>query len=237
MAEPTKATLVPIWSTGDGEEIKLLYNPTELSIEKSIQLAEISIPGLWAPLQQFVRGQAERLTVELFFDTTDHGMGADARSVTEETDKIYTLARVEPNGHAPPRVRFTWGDTIPGGHLRFPVAAQGRHSFEGVVESVKHKFTLFSPLGVPLRATVSLTLREFAPLHRQLEQLNLASPDRTHAHVLEAGQTLDRVAHRYYLRAGDWRPIARENGIRDPRRLDPGVVLRVPALGAREVAP
>jgi nucleoid-associated protein YgaU len=236
MAEPAKAALIPIWSTWEGERIDLLFNPTELSIEKSIQLAEIAIPGLAAPLQQFVRGQAERLSVELFFDTTDQGMGASARSVTEHTDKIYTLARVEPDGHAPPRVRFIWGDAIPGGHLEAPVAAQGRHSFEGVVESVKHKFTLFSPLGVPLRATVSLTLREFAPLHEQLKQLNLKSPDRTHAHVLEAGETLDRVAHRYYLRAGDWRPIARANGIRDPRRLDPGLVLRVPALTNREAA-
>jgi nucleoid-associated protein YgaU len=236
MAEPTKATPTPIWSTGDGETIKVSYNPTELSIEKSIQLAEIAIPGLWAPLQQFVRGQAERLTVELFFDTTDQGMGADARSVTEHTDKIYALARVEPNGHAPPRVRFVWGDAIPGGHLQGPVAAQRRDSFEGVVESVKHKLTLFSPCGIPLRATVSLSLREFAPLDLQLKQLNLASPDRSHAHVLKAEQTLDRVAHRYYLHAGDWRPIARANGIRDPRRLDPGVVLRVPALGEREAA-
>ena len=237
MAEPAKAALIPIWSTGEGQRIDLMFNPTELSIEKSIHLAEIAIPGLWAPLQQFVRGQAERLTVELFFDTTDEGMGATARSVTEHTDRIYTLARIEPNGHAPPRVRFVWGDTIPGGHLEAPVAAQGRHSFEGVVESVKHKFTLFSPRGIPLRATVTLSLREFAPLHEQLPRLNLASPDRTHAHVLGAGETLSHVARRYYLQAADWRPIARANGIRDPRRLDPGQVLRVPALTPRGTTP
>jgi nucleoid-associated protein YgaU len=237
MAEPVKAVLIPIWSTGEGEKIELLFNPTELSVEKSIQLAEIAIPGLWAPLQQFVRGQAERLSVELFFDTTDQGMGAGATSVTEHTDKVYTLARVEPDGHAPPRVRFIWGDTIPGGHLAYPVDGQRRKAFEGVVESVKHKFTLFSPQGVPLRATVSLTLREFAPLHEQLPRLNLTSPDRTHAHVLEAGQTLSQVAQRYYLRAGDWRPIARANGIHDPRRLDPGQVLRVPALGGGRTLP
>jgi nucleoid-associated protein YgaU len=83
---------------------------------------------------------------------------------------------------------------------------------------------------VPLRATVSLVLREFAPLHEQLPQDNPSSPDRSHAHALAAGETLSHVAHRYYLRAGEWRPIARANGIRDPRRLDPGRVLQVPAL-------
>ena len=58
--------------------IEVQYNPTELSWDKGAQIAEISIPGLDAPLQQFVRGQAEKLTLELFFDTTDHGMGKDA---------------------------------------------------------------------------------------------------------------------------------------------------------------
>ena len=60
------------------EMIEVQYNPTELSWDKGAQIAEISIPGLDAPLQQFVRGQAEKLTLELFFDTTDHGMGKDA---------------------------------------------------------------------------------------------------------------------------------------------------------------
>jgi nucleoid-associated protein YgaU len=43
------------------------------------------------------------------------------------------------------------------------------------------------------------------------------------------------VAARYYQRAGEWRRIAEENGIEDPRRLETGRVLRVPAIvpGAR----
>ena len=230
MAEPAKAQLIPYWSTGKGEAIALLYNPSELSIDKSVQLAEIAIPGLGAPLQQFVRGQAERLSVELFFDTTDRGMGTTATSVTHETDKIYSLARIEPEGHAPPVVEFVWGESVPGRHLLQELGNQRRERFKGVVESVKHKFTLFSPRGVPLRATISLVLREFAPLHEQVPELNKGSPDRSHAHALTAGETLSHVAHRFYLRAAEWRPIARANGIRDPRRLDPGRVLQVPAL-------
>ena len=74
------------WSNGSSrrrnvknpEQIEVQYNPTELSWDKSAQFAEIAIPGLDAPLQQFVRGQAEKLTLELFFDTTDHGMGKGA---------------------------------------------------------------------------------------------------------------------------------------------------------------
>ncbi|HWE27544.1 MAG TPA: peptidoglycan-binding protein, partial [Polyangia bacterium] len=65
------------------------YNPNELTFDKQMQYAEITIPGLDAPLQQFVRGNAERLTIELFFDSTEKGMGLGAQSVTALTDKVF----------------------------------------------------------------------------------------------------------------------------------------------------
>jgi hypothetical protein len=231
------ATLVVEWISRAEEEIKLAFNPTELSFDKGVQLAEINIPGLNAPLQQFVRGQAEKLTVELFFDTTDHGMGANATSVTQETDRIYALTRIEPAAHAPPVVRFVWGQVVPGRYLPPASGNQRRESFRGVVESVRHKFTLFSPEGVPLRATLTVTIREFAPLHEQLPRANKSSPDKSHAHVLRQHETLSHVAATYYLRPGIWRPIADDNRITDPRRLIPGRLLRVPALVGDERAP
>ncbi len=237
MAEPVKAKLVIEWAGRAPEEVAVAYNPGELSFDKGVQLAEIAIPGLNAPLQQFVRGQAEKLSVELFFDTTDDGMGADARSVTEETDRIYALARIEPTGHAPPTVVFLWGESVPGAHLPAASGNQRRTGFRGVVESVKQRLTLFSPRGVPLRATLSLTLREFEPLHEQLARLNKSSPDKSHARVLGEGETLSHVAAACYLRPGIWRPIAEANGIDDPRRVEAGRVLRVPALTDRRRSP
>jgi hypothetical protein len=230
MAEPARATLVIHWTGRGDEEVVLAYNPTELSFDKGVQLAEITIPGLDSPLQQFVRGQAEKLSLELFFDSTDDGMSTGARSVTEDTDKIYALTRIEPASHAPPQVSFVWGKSVPG---RFLPSASGNHrreSFRGLVENVKQRFTLFSPEGVPLRATVTLSIREFVPLHEQLTRANKQSPDKTHAHVLRERETLAHVAAGYYLRPQLWRPIATDNAIDDPRRLSPGGLLRVPAL-------
>ena len=77
---------------------------------------------------------AEKLTVELFFDTTDDGMGANATSVTQETDRIYALTRIEPAGHAPPVVRFVWGKVVPGRYLSPASGNQRRESFRGIVD-------------------------------------------------------------------------------------------------------
>jgi nucleoid-associated protein YgaU len=230
MTPLAKATLTAEYSTGALEIFDVQYNPTEFSLDKGVQLAEIAIPGLDSPLLQFVRGQTEKLTVDLFFDTTDQGAGAGAKSVTGLTDPIYSLVKIEPAGHAPPIVTFAWNAAFPGADLPAAAGNQRRNAFRGVIESCRQKFTYFSPEGIPLRATLSVTLREYKTLDEQLAQLNLSSPERTHAHLTREGETLARIAALYYTRPGDWRAIANENQIDDPRRLDPGVLLTVPSI-------
>jgi len=241
MEQPAKAILLVEWHQRKPEPIKVQYNPTELSYDKSVQLAEIAIPGLDAPLQQFVRGQTEKLNLELYFDTTEYGMGSEATSVTTLTDQIYQLTKIEPTRHAPPICTFIWSDKFPGSSIGAAagnaVAGSGaglgnqrRNGFRCIVESVKQKFTLFSPEGIPLRATLTVALREYKTLDEQLQQLKLSSPDRTHSHVVQRGDTLSAIAARYYSRSGAWRPIAAENGIEDPRRIATGLFLTIPPI-------
>ena len=230
MEQIAKATILVAWDNQPAEPIEVQYNPTELSYDKSAQFAEIAIPGLDAPLQQFVRGQAEKLTLELFFDTTDQGMGVDAVSVTTLTDRIYQLVKIEPTRHAPPICTFVWNDQFPGSSLGSASGNQRRNGFKCIVESVKQKFTLFSPVGVPLRATLTVTLREYKTLDDQLAQLNLTSPDRTHSHVIQRGETLSGIAAQLYRQPGEWRRIAEANTIEDPRRLMAGTFLAIPPI-------
>jgi nucleoid-associated protein YgaU len=231
-----RAILKADWGQGRTEDYPVQYNPNELTFEKAATYGEIAIPGLDAPLQQFVRGGAETLSVELFFDTTDSGMARGARSVTEETDKVFRLVRVDGSSHAPPVVTFSWNPKFPGSGITAPSGGggkggnQNRPSFKGVVKSIRQRFTLFSNEGIPLRATLTLTLVEFRPLDKQLKELGLSSPDKTHGHVLAERETLSGIASRYYGAPRSWRSIARENGIEDPRRLQPGRLLSVPAI-------
>jgi nucleoid-associated protein YgaU len=127
-------------------------------------------------------------------------------------------------------VTFAWNAAFPGRDLPSAAGNQKRNAFRGVVESCRQKLTFFSPEGVPLRATLTLSLREHKTLDEQLSQLNLSSPDRTHAHLTREGEMLSRIAATYYGRPGEWRAIAEENLIDDPRRLDPGVLLTVPSI-------
>jgi hypothetical protein len=273
-----KAIIQVEWHDEHGvrlENLKVQYNPTEYTIDKQVTLGEVTIPGIDAPLQQFVRGNAEKLTLDLFFDTTKNGMGPGATSVTTETDKIYQLIKIEPKTHAPPILTFHWNDQFPGSSIGAApgdiagapdktvtsvpegdpstavdsaVSATGSpgataaaspnassanqrvNGFRCILESIKQKFTLFSSDGVPLRATLTVTLREYQTLTDQLKRLGKSSPDRTHAHVLSQTDSLSSLANQYYDRPGVWRPIADTNGISDPRRLNAGRILEIPRL-------
>lgn len=217
---------------GVEKEIPVLFNPTEFTLNKAAQIAEIAIPGLDAPVLQFVRGQTETLTLDLFFDSTETGTGELALPVTMYTDAFYQLIKIDPETHAPPVCAFDWGGIVgfPGAWLTDQWITQSRGKFQCIVESVRQRFTLFSPLGMPLRATLSVTLREYRTIEQQIDEIRFLSPDRTRTHVIQRGDTLNRLAADAYDDPRQWRVIAEHNEIEDPLDLKPGMVLEIPPL-------
>jgi hypothetical protein len=122
---------------------------------------------------------------------------------------------------------FIWGTSFPGDQLP---TNQQRIEFKGVITLIKQDFSLFSPQGTPLRATLTLTMAEHRPLHEQIQQLNLQTADHTRNHVVTEGDTLTSIAWEYLQRPTAWRHLADANAIDDPRRLEIGSTLQVPPL-------
>jgi hypothetical protein len=216
------------------ESLDVQYNPNEFTLDKRANIAAINIPGLDMPILQYVRGEAETLALDLFFDTTDTGLGDTARAVTILTDKFYRMIKIDRTTHAIPICRFVWGaEHFAGTHFtgQWSSQNQGRiNGFQCVVESVRQRFTLFSPRGVPLRATLTLQLREYKTLAQQIQEIRFESPDHTHTHVVQRGDTLTRIAYRVYGDATQWRAIAEHNDIVNPLDLEPGRVLDLPPI-------
>ena len=190
--------------------IPLRFNPTEYQLQKGNNFAEIGIPGLESPPIQFVRGGAEKLTAELLVDTSDTLEDVRVRYV----NKLRDLMNLNIELHAPPIVRFVWD----------------RQVFVGVLETLNITYVLFTPAGVPLRAKLSVALKEYRPAAVQLKDKPTASPDFDKTWVARRGDTLSGIAGAVYRDSGKWRAIATNNGIVDPRRLSPGRVLALPRL-------
>ncbi len=212
-------------------ELEVQFNPTEFTLNKGAQIAELAIPGLDMPVLQFVRGQTETLTLDLFFDSTEYGMSGGVYPVTFYTGDFYQLIKINPVTHAPPVCAFDWGPYgFPGSSLTEGWATQSRYKLQCIVESVRQRYTLFSPEGVPLRATLTVTLREFRTIEQQIDEIRFQSPDHTHTHVVQRGDTLSQLAADAYGDPGQWRVIADHNSIDDPLDLQSGRVIEIPPL-------
>ena len=219
-------------------DLKVQFNPNKFTLDKSLQLPEATIPGLDTPLKQFVRGQTETLSLELFFDTTmpdeetmDPGE-ARPGAVTKKTDRFYELIKIDPRKMAPPVCRFVWGRTaFPGSQFSDHWASQKRtNGFQGVVNQVRQEFTLFAPTGVPLRAKLTLSMHEYKPLAQQLTELPLRGSQPS-VRTVAQGDTLQSIAAEAYGDSGSWRQIAEANDISDPSSLPVGTSLQIPGVG------
>jgi nucleoid-associated protein YgaU len=212
-----------------GAPMTVTYAPAELTLAKAAQYAEVAIPGLELPVLQFVRGEATTLSMDLFFDSTEGGTGAAARPVTEEVEKFHKLVSIKGSLHYPPLVRVTWGEAFPG--ASFGESEQAGQTFTAAVLSVSRRFTLFNPDGKPLRAIVSVSLKQFATVSEQVTAINYQSSDHTRLHVVQEGETLPLIAHGAYGDARLWRVIATHNRIADVRQVAPGTALELPPQG------
>ena len=130
------------------------------------------------------------------------------------TDRLNRLLLVDGDRHAPPVVRLAWG-TI---------------TFTAVVVRSNTTFTLFAGDGVPVRARVDLTFREYTPPGKQLRGTPRHSADRTSVRTVKQGDTLPGIAGAEYGRPEEWRAIAEANDVDDPRTLTAGEELVIPAL-------
>jgi len=195
--------------TPKGGRIDVLFNPAEYSIQKTNQFAETPLLGLPTPMRQFTSGGAETLTLDLFFDTYEKG-----EDVRLYTDKVAGLLNIDRDLHAPPTVKFIWG----------------KLEFKGVLEQITKKFTMFLADGIPVRATLSVTFKEYKTIQEQLESRLLHSADRTKSRLVKEGESLWLIAAQEYDDPTLWRPIAAANAIDNPRVLTPGMALVIPPL-------
>lgn len=188
---------------------EVMFNPTDYGIDRGANYAELDVPGLKTPILQFVRGEAQTLSLSLFLD------GSDARQpVKAALTALRQFICIDGELHTPPVCLFEWGDV----------------RFQGVATSLKEKFSLFDSDGNVVRATVTLSLKSYEAVEVQIRDMKLSSPDRTRVRTVRDGETLAQLSNEAYGDPRLWRTIATQNNIERPRFLTTGQTLRIPAV-------
>src|SRR5215467_14273765 len=86
--------------------ISVLFNPTEYSIERANTFKATAIPGLSGPLLQFINGEADQLSMELFLDDYTDPPQDSSQSVQQRLSDMDDPLEIDRDLHAPPPVAF-----------------------------------------------------------------------------------------------------------------------------------
>jgi hypothetical protein len=128
--------------------VTAMYNPKEVTIDKSVPWIRSPQSKGDHPSLEFGSADGAVMSFDLLFDTFEAGTNVHAGFI----EKLLTLAHVQNPAGAedqkrPPKVSVKWGvGKLP--------------EFQGVIESVSTKYTMFLPDGTPVRATCRVTIRE-----------------------------------------------------------------------------
>ena len=198
-------------------DVEVQFNPQTLKLSFANEIKGGDQPA--GNAKQFVGSGTSKLSVELLFDTTADG--SDVRKKTEHV-AYFIKAEKDPkqkNKRVPPGVSFEWGSFI----------------FRGVVESMQETLDYFSEEGVPLRATISLSLSrqeiEFlfgkpGPAGGSTLGSGAGSPGTVPLAPPRTGDSVQRMAGRNG-NSSNWKAIAAANNIDDPLRLPAGALLNM----------
>src|SRR5918993_4344741 len=89
-----KATITVLDGADKDKVISVLFNPTEYSFERSNSYKGTPVPGLGSPLLQFVNGECDQLTMELFLDDYTDPNGPTSLQQKENNSVVKRLADI-----------------------------------------------------------------------------------------------------------------------------------------------
>lgn len=211
-------------NTVSGVRTPVQFNPEEYTLKRDINYAQAAIPGLSAPLLQFVSGNLQTLDMELFLDSYEqHKVGSTTVNAAQSdvrllVNQVTELMAIQPSTHAPPVLLFSWGSL----------------TFTCVLAHCTQRYTMFLPDGTPVRARLSVTFNEYRNTELEAKEVKRETSDFSKRHVVSQGETLSGIAGREYGDPRLWRVIAMANGLQRARGLAPGMKLLLPKLPYRD---
>jgi hypothetical protein len=217
----TRAKLIPMEGdkivTDEKQHIEVQFNPATLRLTLSNNLkADSKGGGKNSPAAQFTGKGESSLSIELLFDTTvkwEIGNGSnnahtveansDVRKLTQRIAKQY----MDPQNpdpkrpKAPRRCRLQWGS----------------FQFTGMISSYSETLDFFAPEGIPLRATLALTLKEDRYQFDMDEKASAAVRDMPKFTPGGTGVSAAQASQAAGNNPRDWRALANANNLENPR--------------------
>ena len=139
-ATPKRNAQIKITAVEGEQPLEYYFNPSEMSIDKGVDWDAKMDGAPDAPELEFTA--SEGTTIRF---TTEFDRAAEKGNVyLQDVKPLDRLILVDPKLKRPPLLTFTWAD----------------RTFKGVIASLNVRYTMFSPEGTPVRASVTAAFRE-----------------------------------------------------------------------------
>jgi hypothetical protein len=213
----------------EDKNVKVQFNPETLKVSFKNTVVAPAGGGdqNGTPSLQYVGSGSTSLTLQLWFDLTvpqsdTANQVSDVRKYTEKVAYFITPAQKQENNatiYIPPAVRFLWGS----------------FQFDGIMTSLEESLEFFSSEGIPLRASITVTISQQKIQQVAFHDTNLAggmpSVGSSPLTLVTAGATVQGIADKLGV---NWRDLASANGISNPRKPTLGQLIHV-AKGIRSL--
>lgn len=225
--------LILSFNTDDEGEMKglpipfpVMYNPEKFSKSIKTIYQTRTVPGDASVEQGFEGIEGDDISFEFLFDATGGSINSIQGEIAKVLDGVdlqielflaLTQTRDEQE-HQPRKLTLVWGTFI----------------FNCRLVSATIDYTLFNPMGRPLRATINATFKGDEPRILQSAIAKLFSSDLTHARIVKEGETLPLISKSVYGDSKYYIEIAKINGLKNFRNIPAGTELILPPLNKQE---
>lgn len=196
---------------------KAHVNPESYTQSVYVNYSELQASGTSSAANKYNNTDPQTLRFEFLLDRSGAlgNLKSGPVGVTPDITHFKKLAlSYDGEIHRPRYLMLVWGTLL----------------FKCQLQNLEIEHKMFSPQGLPLRAVLKTTFKQYVEETERVARENKSSPDLTHVRTVEEGDTLPLMTYNIYGDSRYYLEVARINGITDFRNLKQGSEIVFPPL-------
>ncbi|MBS1510482.1 MAG: hypothetical protein JST86_06570 [Bacteroidetes bacterium] len=195
-----------------------MFNPDSVAITEEINWTDQDPPGSEGVNVEYIKTKGRTFSIDILLDGTGVNTNGVKIPVTAQI-LLFRLATTKVDGtvHRPNHLIVQYGLII----------------VHCILTSSTVTYTMFDPMGLPIRAKISASFSEVTPNSFMAKLAMLSSPDLTHDVTIKEGDILPLLTYNTYKNQDYYLQVARFNKLKNFRKLKAGSTLIFPPIAKK----
>lgn len=217
---PFNLKILPVNDSGvpNGVPFLAMFNPETIAITETLVWHEPSVPGTPGSDASYIRTPGRTFSIDIMLDGTGVNTNGVKIPVTAQI-LLFRLATtsVVSTEHRPNKLLLQYGLLI----------------INCKLESSTVTYTMFDMFGLPIRAKISATFKEYVASDFMAALAMLSSPDLTHSVIVKEWDLLPVLTYNIYKKQEYYLQVAKVNRLKNFRKLKADSTLIFPPIAKK----